>query len=731
MKFDFIFFAHEKDFLTLKISINYIKRNISSLNRIFVVSKKDPSIEGSVYISEERYSDHVDIVKIYDRFKLNQSKFSYRCGWIYQQILKLLSAQVIPELTDSYVVVDSDTIFLNDVSFSEEKFYYCKANEYHQPYIETIKKILGVDSTIGFSTISHHMIFNKKYLNEMIQDIQNRFESNSLCDCILDNINYDELSSVSEWDLYSNYMITNHPEISENRQLIWKDISYIPNDSDLEDLRIDNDFISCHEYLRPNNNLNNTKTMSNYIHCYIGEIPSFLIDSFRSIYHVEPQARLILITDQHIEIDGIDVFHIDDVVSEQTSKVLNMNLFSDKDNKLWRTSIFRVFLVRDCMKKLRLKNCYHFDSDVLLFEPSSKFEHLINDFDGLSITYHTEDEVVFGFSKFGIIQKIDVICDILFEIIFDEEKQKEYSVGMPNEMQLLGGIYKRRPDLIKRIDILPNESGIVFDPSSYGQYFGGTDNGHPSGWYGEHHVIGKKISEGSLVPILLDHKPYVVMDGNRYAIANLHIHSKNTERFTFHIDSDIDLNIEKTYPGSEMLPYERYKLYKWVSEIIKPNSVLDVGCGIGGATYYISEAMKKCGSTGKIYSCDPGRSPTTQFFMRQSNVDYRAMYSDELIEHLILDNIKLDYIFFDGPEDPDVALHDINLLEDWIDPGCYFSMHDWETEPRKYDGQQSIKSLKIRSYIESNPNIWEPIEVLDGINSYDSVGFCLYKFLGK
>ncbi len=105
--------------------------------------------------------------------------------------------------------------------------------------------------------------------------------------------------------------------------------------------------------------------------------------------------------------------------------------------------------------------------------------------------------------------------------------------------------------------------------------------------------------------------------------------------------------------------------------------------------------------------------------------------SQQFFDDLILKNIKLDYIFFDGPEDPDVALHDINLLEDWIDPGCYFSMHDWETETRKYDGQQSIKSLKIRSYIESNPNIWEPIEVLDGINSYDSVGFCLYKFLGK
>ena len=105
---------------------------------------------------------------------------------------------------------------------------------------------------------------------------------------------------------------------------------------------------------------------------------------------------------------------------------------------------------------------------------------MINDDDGLSITYHTEDEeVVFGFSNFGNIDKIDEICDILFDVVFDPKKQTEYSVGMPNEMQLLGGIYKRRPDLFKRLDVLPGNHDVVFDPSSYGQFFGGTNNGHP------------------------------------------------------------------------------------------------------------------------------------------------------------------------------------------------------------------------------------------------------------
>jgi hypothetical protein len=725
IKLDCLIPCHEKDVHSLDLCIDGIKKNIFNLNNIYVVSNKNPNIKGITYIPENNYKEYIDIQKIVKNFEYYNPKYSYRSGWIYQQFLKLFSAKVIPQLTDSYVIVDSDTIFLKPILFDPSKFYYCIADEYHLPYITSIKKILGLEKTIGFSTISHHMIFNKNILNEMIENVKKRFKSNSFFDCVLSSIDYNEISSLSEWDLYSNYMIINHPEMCEERQLFWENISYLP---DLNLLDKNLDFVSCHAYLRENYE---SLIMSNYVHCHLGKVPSYLIDSFRSIYEVEPSARLILITDQSIEIDGVEILKIYDIASEQTLKVLNMSLFSEDDNVLWRTSIFRVFLVRDCIKYLNLKNCYHFDSDVLLFEPSSKFEHLINDSDGLSITYHTEDEVVFGFSKFGNINKIDEICNILCEIVFDEQKQKEYASIMPNEMQLLGGIYKRRPDLIKRLDVFPNENGIVFDPSSYGQYLGGTNNEHPPGWYGNHHVVGREIGEGILTPIVVNHKPYVEKNGERYPLVNLHVHSKNTEKFTWNINPELNYNLEEIYPGVEMLPYERYKLYTWVSEIIKPSNVLDIGCGTGGGTYYISEGMKKCKSLGKVYSCDPGRGPSEEFLEKQKNVDYRPIYSNELILYLIENNIKIDYLFFDGPEDPDVAMRDIIALENYIQPGCYFSMHDWEVVPRKYDGQISTKSLKIRRYIESNSLVWQPVEILEGVQSSDSVGLCLYKFLGQ
>ena len=280
--------------------------------------------------------------------------------------------------------------------------------------------------------------------------------------------------------------------------------------------------------------------MISYIHCHIGQLPpDYLIDSFRTIDRVDPESRIIFVTDQDVEIEGVEIVQVNDITSKETLDVMDMNLFADDPNQLWRTSIFRVFLVRDAMVHLNLDVCYHFDSDVLMFQSSDQFEHLINDFDGLYITYHNNLEVVFGFSRFGSIEKANKICHILRDVVFNPSLQIEYSSSSisnedyykKNEMRLICGIMDRNPDLIRRLNIFPNETNIVFDPSSYGQFFGGTNNGHPPGFAHHTHDIGRGIQSGELVPVMIDKKPYVKYDGKEYPIVNLHIHSKVTAPF--------------------------------------------------------------------------------------------------------------------------------------------------------------------------------------------------------
>ncbi|MFZ9376530.1 MAG: hypothetical protein ACO25K_05360 [Candidatus Fonsibacter ubiquis] len=247
---DFIIPCHKKDFPSLELSVNGIKNNISNVNEIYIISKENPQIEDTIYISEEKYLPYVDKKKIKEIWLEKNPKLEYRSKWIYQQFLKLLSFKVIPELTSSYVVVDSDTIFLNDICFDQNKFYYSIAEEYHIPYLNPIKVLLGINDTIGFSCISHHMVFNKTKLNQLIDSIEKRFSETTFVESVLNILDYNESSCFSEWDLYANYMLLNHPNFCENKQLKWKNISFIPTKKDLAIFKLNYDFVSCHAYDR-------------------------------------------------------------------------------------------------------------------------------------------------------------------------------------------------------------------------------------------------------------------------------------------------------------------------------------------------------------------------------------------------------------------------------------------------------------------------------------------------
>ena len=280
--------------------------------------------------------------------------------------------------------------------------------------------------------------------------------------------------------------------------------------------------------------------MSIYIYTHINTIlPEHFYDSILSIKKVEKSPIIYLITDQNVIIDGVNIIHIDEIISKQTIAIFEMKVFKNEPNLLWRTSIFRIFLLRDAMKYLNIINFYHFDTDVLLFVSSNEFNVSFTNFDGLFITKCNDNEYVFGFSRFGSFSKTENICNLLYDILFKRFLyfknfilKNKYFLNMPNEMQLLAGIAKRRPDLIKTLNVLPNiDENYVFDPSSYGQYFAGTNQGHLPGYKNTKHIIGSEIISGNIIPLMIEKKPFVKKGQIFYPIVNLHIHSKNTSEF--------------------------------------------------------------------------------------------------------------------------------------------------------------------------------------------------------
>jgi hypothetical protein len=186
------------------------------------------------------------------------------------------------------------------------------------------------------------------------------------------------------------------------------------------------------------------------------------------------------------------------------------------------------------------------------------------------------------------------------------------------------------------------------------------------------------------------------------------------------------------YPG-EMLPIERLRLYQWMNEH-RPKIVLEVGTGVGGSTFYISQALSQYG--GSLHTCDPLRSPPDHFLRRFSGtLHYHPLRSDQLIAWMKQQGMRPDLLFFDGPEIPDLALDDLQSLEGWIESGCLFAMHDWEQPGGLNSKIVSIKAKKVRPYLENSPH-WTRLAQLDGHRKnewwtkgrFDSVGLCLYRY---
>lgn len=187
--------------------------------------------------------------------------------------------------------------------------------------------------------------------------------------------------------------------------------------------------------------------------------------------------------------------------------------------------------------------------------------------------------------------------------------------------------------------------------------------------------------------------------------------------------NDLDY-INCPYPG-EMLPLERQYLYNTII-VTQPEVILEVGCGEGASTYYISEAVRR-NKKGLLYTCDPDRQPTLDFLRKYDDeCNHFRMKSSVLIDYMISINKIPDFIFFDGPEDLQVALDDFLKLEPHLKAGTTFCMHDWCTEKRAYDGAISTKALLLKDYINKSPN-WKLTMELSGTKEpAESVGFAFY-----
>jgi len=251
-KFDIVSTIHIKDKNRYDKYLKYNKKYIQNVDNFYYISYKNLNLNDSFYISEDIYpftkQNIIDYLKDY----IPENRF----GWYYQQLLKLYIFRVRNFAYDYVLIFDSDILLLKNLCLFENNTpLLFKRNtgdkKLHEPYLKTLQSImpnLNYDETD--SGICHLMLFNKKLLNELFDEVESIHKRPLWIVCLDSVINYIKNYSyngsiLSEYELYYNYIKNMY------KYIFIKDFEYIDYSYNKFDFVLNKNkyiFIADHDY---------------------------------------------------------------------------------------------------------------------------------------------------------------------------------------------------------------------------------------------------------------------------------------------------------------------------------------------------------------------------------------------------------------------------------------------------------------------------------------------------
>ena len=247
--FDIVIPLGPHDVSKINRQLEYTKKNVIGYRNIYIIPY-DPAIqfEGCITIPESMFP--FSIWSVY-----NFHGKTERGGWYLQQLFKLYAGFVIPDILEKYLVIDSDTIFLKPtkfiqdngvplINYSDEFWgeYFLFMERLHPSFRKMHEK----------SGITHHMMFETKYVKEMIEMVEKQNEDlhfRGFYDIFLYKVdrNYILRSGASEYELYFNYMLNYHSDKIILRRLKFINTNHFDFEGEGENPE-DLDYVSIHWY---------------------------------------------------------------------------------------------------------------------------------------------------------------------------------------------------------------------------------------------------------------------------------------------------------------------------------------------------------------------------------------------------------------------------------------------------------------------------------------------------
>lgn len=215
-----------KDIATLPKVIegckNFIKHPI---HNIYIVGESSSTILNTCIQLGVKFIEEKEVLG-YDKHCIDYSvNGNDRSGWLFQQLLKLNADQI--SSTENFLVLDADTIFVRDhVFLRKKKTILDLSEERHEPYHIVYKRILQEETTSMLSFVTHYMLLNKKVLKQLKSDIE-KIHKKTWDTVIIEQMDKNDESGFSEYELYGNYLKSRFPEQVDNAY--WFNSETFPN----------------------------------------------------------------------------------------------------------------------------------------------------------------------------------------------------------------------------------------------------------------------------------------------------------------------------------------------------------------------------------------------------------------------------------------------------------------------------------------------------------------------
>lgn len=227
---DVVIVSHSKDKGTLDYCIDGIKKNGSNVRRVIVVSAKRFT-NNAEWFDERQFPFSLDDVLMTiakGNRKMGENFFrdhNRPAGWYLQQLLKLYSAFVIPNISSNVLVIDADTIFMNPVEFLNDSYgglFGFNTIEPKSRYLRHAKRFLPGYKRVHTEVYSvcHHMLFQKPILEELFKTVEEYHQTPlwvAFCSCV--DLNEDK-AAASEYEIYFSFAF-NHSDQVGLRKLKW------------------------------------------------------------------------------------------------------------------------------------------------------------------------------------------------------------------------------------------------------------------------------------------------------------------------------------------------------------------------------------------------------------------------------------------------------------------------------------------------------------------------------